>query len=145
MLYEENPRFLAEAFGALLGEDIADQVGVTFRQQEKKQGSVPDGLIIQKPITIFLETKNFDWFYDEQLENHMASLEHGSPGLKVLIALGHFEAGDKSRFARIEALCKEKYRGGIVFAALTFEDFAAAVQLPRLPEGNRLLGSGCQK
>jgi hypothetical protein len=135
LLYEENPRFLAEAFGALLGEDVADHVGVTFRQQERKESSVPDGLITQKPITIFLETKNYDWFRDGQLENHLAGLGQGSPGLKVLVALGHFEASDTSRFAQIEALCRDKYRGEILFAALTFEDFVAALQLPHLPKG----------
>lgn len=134
MLYEHNPRFLAEALGALLGEDIADHVGVTFRQQERKALSVPDGLIVQKPITIFLETKNFDWFYDAQLENHLAGLEAGSVGLKVLIALGHFEGDAAARFARVASLCKEKYRGDILFAALTFEDFITALQLPHLPK-----------
>jgi hypothetical protein len=134
LLYEENPRFLAEAFGALLGEDIADLVGVTFRQQEKKTRSVPDGLIVQKPITIYIETKNFDWFYNEQLENHLTGLEQDSAGLKVLIALGPFEGNNNSRFTRIQALCKDKYRGEILFAALTFEDFIMALQLPHLPK-----------
>ncbi len=134
LLYEENPRYLAEVFSTLLGEDIGDHVGVTFRQQEKKNSSVPDGLIVQKSLTIFLETKNFDWFYDEQLERHLAGLEQSSPGLKILIALGSFEDGDNSRFAQVEALCKEKYHGEIRFAALTFEDFIGALQLPHLPK-----------
>jgi hypothetical protein len=134
LLYEQNPRFLAEALGALLGEDIADQVGVVFRQQEKRKVSIPDGLIVQKPICIYLETKNFDWFYDEQLENHLSSLEQDTVGLKVLLALGPFESGDGSRFARIQGLCKEKYRNEIIFAAVTFEDLISALQLPHLPK-----------
>jgi len=134
LLYEENPRYLAEVFSTLLGEEIGDHVGVTFRQQEKKNSSVPDGLIVQKSLTIFIETKNFDWFYDEQLERHLAGLEQSSPGLKILIALGSFEDGDNSRFAQIEAFCKEKYCGEIRFAALTFEDFIGALQLPHLPK-----------
>jgi len=134
MLYEENPRYLGEVFGALIGEDVVDHVGITFRQQERKALSVPDGLIIQKPITIFLETKNFDWFYDEQLENHLSELDKSAVGLKVLIALGQFESAEGARFSRIESLCKDKYLGAVSFAAITFEDFIAALQLLHLPK-----------
>jgi hypothetical protein len=134
LLYEENPRFLGEVLEALLGENISDHVGVQFRQQEKRLSSVPDGLIIQKPITIYVETKNFDWFYDEQLENHLQALEKDTVGLKVLIALGQFESGDGSRFSRIQNLCKECRCGDILFAAITFEDFISALQQPHLPK-----------
>ena len=134
LLYEENPRFLAETLGSLLGEDIADNIGVQFRQQEKRALSTPDGLIVQKPITIYLETKHFDWFCDEQLENHLTALERDAVGLKLLIALGQFESGGGSRFARIQALCKKKHQGEILFAAITFEDFISALQLPHLPK-----------
>ena len=98
LLYEENPRFLGEVLEALLGENISDHVGVQFRQQEKRLNSIPDGLIIQKPIVIYVETKNFDWFYDEQLEKHLEGLQKDAVGLKVLIALGQFENQDGTRF-----------------------------------------------
>jgi hypothetical protein len=74
MLYEENPKFLAEVLSNLVDVDLADVVGVHFRQQQKKKGSVPDGLILQRPFTIYIETKSFDWFYDAQLEQHLDGL-----------------------------------------------------------------------
>ena len=52
MLYEENPRYLGEVLSALVGEDIADKIGVTFRQQERKASSTPDGLILQPAVTV---------------------------------------------------------------------------------------------
>ncbi len=45
----------------------------------------------------------------------------------VLLALGNFEALEEDRFTKIESLCKEKFDGRIHFAAVTFEDFIAAI------------------
>ena len=53
MLYEENPKFLGQVLATLAGEDAGDQVGVQFRQQERKGTSVPDGLIFQPAFTLF--------------------------------------------------------------------------------------------
>jgi hypothetical protein len=100
MLYEENPKFLAEVMSTLVGEDLGDRIGVSFRQQQAKGSSVPDGLILQPAFTIYIETKNWDWFYDGQLENHLAGLDKESPGLKVLIALANLETTDRDRFTR---------------------------------------------
>lgn len=135
MLYEESPRLLAQVLSALLGENIGGQVGVSFTQQVKKTDSIPDGLIVQKPITIFVETKHFDWFYDAQLESHLKSLDSSSSGLMVLLALGNFDATpNETRFADIAALCRKQYEGRIAFVAATFEDFLNALRIPSLPK-----------
>ncbi|MBS1252118.1 MAG: hypothetical protein MAG451_01154 [Anaerolineales bacterium] len=134
MLYEENPILLNEVFSTLFGEDVADHVGVQFRQQKKKRSVVPDGLIIQKPLTVFIETKHYDWFHDEQLENHLDALATTATGLKILVALGNFESTEGERFSHIRSLCNEKYRGKILFAAVSFEDFISALQIPHLPK-----------
>lgn len=70
--------------------------------------SVPDGLISQKAFIIYIETKNFDWFYDQQLENQLDSLKAETKGLKVLIALGNFEGDTFERFSFIKGLCETK-------------------------------------
>ena len=79
VLYEENPKFLGEALGTLVGQDVGEKAGVIFRQQDRKTSSVLDGVILQAPIVIYVETKNFDWFYDDQLERH---LEAGTKKLR---------------------------------------------------------------
>lgn len=134
MLYEENPKFLAEVMTTLVGEDLGERIGVNFRQQERKSSSVPDGLIIQPAFTIYIETKNSDWFYHEQLAKHLAALNEESPGLKVLIALTNFETSDREKFAPVRKLCAEHYKGLIVFESVSFEDFVLAMEHPRLPK-----------
>lgn len=132
MLYEENPKFLGEVLSNLVDEDLADVVGVQFRQQTRKKGSVPDGLILQRPFTIYIETKHFDWFYNDQLERHLAELNGEVSGSKSLIALGNFEALSTGRFRKIETLCEEKYQGSIYFAAVSFEEFLDAFPTEKL-------------
>jgi hypothetical protein len=126
MLYEENPKLLAEVLGTLVSEQAAEAVGVQFLQQAKKAKSVPDGLIFQKPFTVYIETKSFDWFYDSQIENHLDSLK-GEGGLKVFLALSNFEGEYATRFSNIEKLCEKKYRNQILFSAISFDDFLHAV------------------
>jgi len=134
MLYEENPKFLAEVLTTLVGEELGERIGVKFRQQEKKASSIPEGLILQPAFTIYIETKNVDWFYDAQLENHLAALDAETPGFKVLIALSAFEEEEGDRFQKIRALCEGKYKNSIAFERVSFDDFVQALNLPHLPK-----------
>jgi hypothetical protein len=134
MLYEENPKFLAEALGSLIDPNIGHYIGVKFRQQEKRKHSIPDGLILQEACTIYIETKNYDWFYDSQLENHLQALDSENAGVKILIALSKFESIE-NRFEQIKSICKEKYRDSIFFAQVNFEVFIQALEgLEQLPK-----------
>ena len=130
MLYEENPRLLDEALDDITGGQTGGTVGVRFLQQQRRGASVPDGVIVQAPFTLLIETKNFDWFHDDQLEAHLEGLA-AEPGLKVLLALSNFETTE-GRFATIERLCETTYEDRIAFGAVTFEDFLAAVDRPGL-------------
>jgi hypothetical protein len=134
MVYEENPKFLAEVLTTLVGEELGERIGVKFRQQEKKASSIPDGLILQPAFTIYIETKNVDWFYDAQLANHLAALDAVTPGFKVLIALSAFEGEEGDRFQKIRALCEGKYKSSIAFERVSFDDFVQALDLPHLPK-----------
>ncbi len=127
-LYEDNPKYLGEVLVELLGGDLDDLVGVNFRQQERKKSSVPDGLITQKAFTIYIEAKNWDWFYDTQLEAHLEALHAESPGVKILIALGNFDNLAADRFDRIEKVCAGKYRNLIAFAHVSFEELLSACE-----------------
>ncbi len=132
IIYEENPKFLAEILSGLVGYDMADVIGVKFRQQEKKTNTIPDGLISQRSFTIYIETKNFDWFYNSQLEGHLTGLNEEAQGLKILLALGHFETDIQERFTDVKKLCEDKFKNKVFFSAITFEDFINAVDLSHL-------------
>src|SRR5215208_3258996 len=134
LLYEENPKFLGEAISVLTDDNIGEAVGVEFNQQEKQAHSTPDAVIRQQAFTVFIETKNFDWFYDRQLAKHLDALAKANAGLSVLLALGNFEAIEEGRFERISELCDTKYENRVTFASASFEDFLAAVRRPELPK-----------
>jgi len=133
LLYQEHPKFLAEALGALVGGGV--QVGVQFQQQVSKGASVPDGIITQPSFAVYIETKNYDWFSSQQLKDHMASLAKENAGQKIMLALSNFEGDISQRFKDIEKLCVEEYDGRITFAAVTFQELLDAVRLPGLSPG----------
>ncbi len=130
-LYDENPRFLGELLSSLISEDTGDLVGVRFRQQEKKKESIPDGLISQRAFTVYVETKNRDWFYDDQLEKHLDALDREALGKKILIALGNFDATNEEReqrFSKIISVCNTTYKQSIFFIAITFEELIDEIE-----------------
>jgi len=132
MLYEENPKFLSEVLSSLLGETFSGIVGVQFAQQRRGKQSVPDGEITQEPFAIFIETKLGSNFGKNQLLGHLETLKQ-KQGQKVLLALGNFENDIPyhSDFPEIESTAKSY---GVAFAAISFEQFLQAIQLPYLPK-----------
>lgn len=134
MLYEENPKFLAEVLSPLFGVELGDHIGVSFLQQQRKAKGIPDGVVFQRAFTIYIETKNFDWFYDNQLERHLDDLVKEADGLKLLLALGNFESASEDRFAQVEETCHSKYGGRVQFAYAGFDDLLEALQGLMLPK-----------
>lgn len=132
MLYEENPKFLSESLSSLLGENFSGTVGVQFTQQKRGEESVPDGEITQEPFSIFIETKLGSNFVKEQLLGHLETLKQ-KQGQKVLLALGNFEQDNAHHpdFPEIEQTAKSY---GVSFAAISFEQFLQAIQIPYLPK-----------
>jgi hypothetical protein len=137
LVYEESPSLLGEVLSALVGQDIGDAVGVEFRQQERRQGSVPDGLILQRPFEVYVETKQFDWFYDKQIAAHLEALDKSGPGLKLLLALSNFEEDHADRFKAVHDLVEGKFANRIAFGAATFEDLLKALKELALPPALR--------
>jgi hypothetical protein len=133
LLYEENPSFLEEALSTI-AKGKTSATGVEFTQQRRYGDSIPDGVISQAPFTIFIETKDADWFYDDQIERHLDALSDEGPGEKILLALSKFENGKENRFTHIEELCEEKYKGTVTFSAVSFEEFLEAVRVEGLPK-----------
>lgn len=74
------------------GEEI--DFGVNIIQQKgiaiKKGKQIADGIIVQEPITIYVETKNFDWFYDDQIKGYLDNLSR-CIGKRILLLLSNVE------------------------------------------------------
>ena len=58
---------------------------LTFRLQEKGENSVLDAAIMQESFKIAVETKLSDWFYAQQLENHLQAF--GNQTYRVLMTI----------------------------------------------------------
>lgn len=134
IIYEENPKFASEITSGLCGYDMSDDVGGKFRQQEKKRSIVPGALIRKNTFTIFIETINFDWFYDQQLENHLDAFNTEARDLEVLFTIGNSEGDIVKKFSYIKGLCDNVLKNNIFFLLVVLEDFIAANYLATLPQ-----------
>lgn len=83
-LYEISPMKFQSFLTSILEEEI--EVGVSFLQQIKGDGSVPDGFINQKSFQIIIETKRGGDFKLDQLTSHLNSF--GKEEQKHLLAIG---------------------------------------------------------
>ena len=128
MVYEENPKYLGEVLATLVGEEMSGRVGVTFRQQQQKQASVPDGLIVQDPLVIYIETSTMTGSTSSNLSN-IWPLD-GEIGYKLLLALGNFDSIENDCFPSVGAKCEVEYGNRIVFRAVSFEDLIRALEMP---------------
>lgn len=116
---------MAEVLSSLIDESMGEQVGVSFIQQERQISGVPDGIIEQQSISIFLETKRGEDFDRDQLERHLYSLKNRNAAMKVLIALGNIERDDTDIIEKV----RSKYPDVLV-VLVSFEDFLDALSLP---------------
>ncbi|HDQ06416.1 MAG TPA: hypothetical protein ENN36_06825 [Candidatus Bathyarchaeota archaeon] len=136
LLYEENPKYLNEFFSSLTNGRMEGRIGVNFWQQKRAGNSVPDGSIVQHPIQIKIETKKSGKsFTESQLVGHLEGFSKTTGvkfGQKVLIALANFESENDKSFKEIKKLCKDKYKNGIAFFAISFEDFLDAIPVDHL-------------
>jgi hypothetical protein len=86
-MYDSSPKLLQNLLASLCGEEVT--VGPQFSQQIYGSHSIPDGLILQEPLAVFVETKLGQAIDAGQLERHCASIVDRLPGRKgcYLIAL----------------------------------------------------------
>lgn len=103
-----------------LMEDIEINMGVEFFQQEKGQGSVPDGTFSQESIKISIETKMHEYFSEEQLKNHLNNFSDEKR--KFLIGLSPTKMGEDLE----HKVTKFSNSKGIVFLNITFKDIVRA-------------------
>lgn len=134
MLYQESPALFEEFITSLVGEELKSKIGVSFVQQKvikisDGKKTIPDGVIKQEPFTLYIETKNNDWFYKDQLKNHLEALSRdGAEGTKVLIALANFDNKEQDKFNDIRNYCSETYENKIILKEVSFEDLILQIE-----------------
>jgi len=93
MLYNASPKLLEGLLQALCADEVT--VGPRFSQQIAGSRSVPDGLILQEPLAIFVETKLSSSLDADQLKRHCETIVDRLPNRtgSFLIALGAGHSG----------------------------------------------------
>lgn len=125
MLYEDSPRKFEELLATLLKTDTNIIVGPTFTQQTKTVKSIPDLAITQKSFSVFFETKTTDWFYEDQINRHIAGFNQTADD-KILFLLSNFENDNLE--VQFDKEIKEAKKHKIVLQPLTFEDFVGSLE-----------------
>lgn len=124
-LYQAAPYKLEQVLGGIL--ETTPTIGLIFDQQVKGSHSVPDALISQKPLRMFIETKLGDGLWRDQIERHIASItanpaEQG--GETYLIGLTKTPISDAEKESHV-AFAKAK---GVQFRATTFTEIASLLR-----------------
>lgn len=116
-VYRISPRLLEDVLQGLLEEDEVE-IGPRFEQQVGAAHSVPDAVLSQRPLNIYVEAKHGDGINDAQLERHMLSVSrNGHPeNSAFLISLTKNRPDEDSN----ERWKKKALSHGITFAATTY-------------------------
>lgn len=125
LLYEESPRQFEELLATLVKTDTNIIVGPTFTQQTKEVASIPDLAITQKSFSVFFETKTIDWFYEDQINRHIAGFNQTADD-KILFLLSNFDNDNLDEQFKKEIA--EAKKNKIILQPLTFEDFVGSLE-----------------
>lgn len=109
------------------------EFGLKFEQQVYFKigdaAGIVDGLIQQKPIRIFIETKATDWFHTEQIERYKKFL--AAPRSKnernILILLSNFESKNRL-FNEVLGPLSDDRDEAVPIAAIGFDELLQAVK-----------------
>ncbi|PKM86295.1 MAG: hypothetical protein CVU87_12515 [Firmicutes bacterium HGW-Firmicutes-12] len=134
ILYGENLDAFEEAINKLVKGNKSIKVSPIFTQQEKQAKSVPDLCINQRSFSIFFETKINDWFYTEQIDNHLQGLNNQNSDVNILFLLSNFETDNYETRFETERKIAEKYN--VILQPVSFEDFFEALNLGNLNISN---------
>ena len=100
---------------------------IIFTLQEKSVDSIPDATITQESFKIVVETKMYDWFYEDQLLRHLNSFNDEK--YKVMITLAPEVMEDDKKLA-IEQKLKEyneKQTHSVIHINTTFENMVNSI------------------
>lgn len=124
LLYEENPKSFEEAISTLTSQDFL--INPSFKQQVRKNKSVPDIIIEQNSFSIFFETKTFDWFYDNQIDRHLEGFKKETT-YNILFLIANFETdAPEEKFASQIKTARDKHN--ITLSPISFEQLVGVLE-----------------
>jgi hypothetical protein len=123
-LYRASPRKVSLLLNALFEEDVP--IGLEFQQQIKAAHSVPDALIKQQPLSLFLEAKLGGALNRDQIERHLNSIKalHLPLGSAILIGL----TSEQLPVEQLESLKAKAEAEGVRFYSVTYSDLASELR-----------------
>ncbi|GAB3026533.1 hypothetical protein [Spirosoma pulveris] len=124
LIYEDSPRRFSDLLDKLTEGEGNLIIGPVFEQQQKQKRSIPDLIITQKAFTIAVENKLTDWFYDDQLTNHLQGLQ-SQHGKLILFLLSNFESDPREKFQQQITEAKKK---NILLIPISYEDLLIALE-----------------
>ncbi len=122
-VYRSSPRLLEDVLRSLL-EDEDIEIGPRFEQQVGGTHSVPDAVLSQKPLHIYVEAKRGDWLTDDQMEGHVRSIidmAHPKNSAFLITLTNNREDGGR-HWHSLAA------RAGIAIVATTYRDLVGALE-----------------
>ena len=122
--YQASPQKINAMLSDLSNDDIS--VGLVFEQQVRSSDSVPDALITQAPLDIYIETKRGGQLDQNQIERHIASIGNrsSSNSKKILISLTRTPIAKNIR----DDISGKAQRVDIAFLPITFEDVVRSLR-----------------
>jgi hypothetical protein len=97
--YQSSPFKIERALTEVIETDLS--IGLSFQQQIRGDVSVPDALITQEALRIFVETKRGGDLDADQIKRHLQTIAHnGTRGGDILIGLTkeHIAETDQKRW-----------------------------------------------
>ena len=128
LIYENSPRRFSELLDNLTEGEGNLIIGPVFEQQRREKKSVPDLVITQQAFSIAVENKLRDWFYDEQLVNHLHGLQSQHESL-ILFLLSNFKSDPCEKF---QDQIQQATQNNILLIPLTYEDLLAGTRIRTL-------------
>lgn len=122
--YQVSPQKINKVLSDLANDELS--VGLVFEQQVKSSDSVPDALISQAPLDIYVETKRGGQLDQDQLERHIESIGNSSrqPSQKVLFGLT--KTPINKDFS--DKVVRRSGKRNITFVPITFADIVRSLR-----------------
>ncbi|MGB6229889.1 MAG: hypothetical protein WBF53_07155 [Litorimonas sp.] len=128
-VYRTSPSLLEVVLRALPGEgaDIAAfKIGPRFAQQVRGAHSVPDAVLSQEPLHIYLEAKHGGDLYGDQLDRHIASInaQNHPSGSSILVGLTR----DEMAADALQGWQEKARHHDVAFVAATYRSLLDALE-----------------